>query len=375
MVFTLKSRAKVMYEEGCYLLDGALSKSGGTVAVSNSLHRVKCYTTDTLQFTGEMKDVHNDAIRDIRFDKENEHLLWTADAEGQVVQWDTRTASGTVLPIYPNDPSRLFSFDVSAAGFHITLGDGGDVVLYDARNPGEAVLRFDDFHSDDITQVRYHPVMPNILCTGGEDALVLALDTNVPEENDITQWVFSTRDPVSRLTFHATSMSIVATTTCEGVLVGDLTSGDVVVQYDRPDESLYSVGVVGDMMVWGTRGDEGYLDLLLAPISTPPTALTDLPTLSGGHEDLVRFALPFRNSTIITGGEDGFLCQWSCSDAAVMEGDSAGPIRQRRELVFVAPPSDIPDLDTEGLRGDIPNDGEQKGKKVKSKLKAKIKGL
>eukprot|EP01064_Diplonema_japonicum_P003713 TRINITY_DN12409_c4_g1_i1.p1 TRINITY_DN12409_c4_g1~~TRINITY_DN12409_c4_g1_i1.p1 ORF type:complete len:362 (+),score=62.05 TRINITY_DN12409_c4_g1_i1:78-1163(+) len=328
-MMNLAHRVKAAYEEGSYLLDGAVG--GDLVAASNSLKTVKLYTTDSLQFTGELKG-HRDAVKDLRFSKVSNGSMAMTVGERSVVRWDTRSMKGEPLkvPIHGD----VNSGDISCDGAMMAFGNGNDVVVYDVRNLSSPLINLDGFHTDLITRVRFHESSPSILTTGSEDGLIIVIDPKAGNEDDATTWIFNVNNPISTLTYNGSN--IIATTTTESVFMGDLNTGSTVLTQERPDEWLYVIGPVQDKMMWGVKGEENesrYGEILTAPIgeSVSPESW---PVIKGGHEDLVRFAHYHPvNSTLYTGGEDGFLCAWSATEShSGFSTESRVPASKNTEL-------------------------------------------
>ena len=344
----LLHRAKVAYEEGSYLMDAAVS--GDLIAATNSLRTVKLYGVDDLQFVGELKG-HTDAIRDIRFDRSNGSSLVTFGDAGSVLHWDARSgARPRSLDVRLKCRNSLASGDLSSDGRFLAVGDGTanegcDIVVYDTRSFARPLFTLEGFHSDDITKVRFHDDRANVLCTGGEDGLLIATDCSASNEDDAITWIFNVENAVNSISFDGAR--VIAVTSCEEVAVGCLDTGDTLARHERPSEHLYAVMPVGGRMLWGVNG-EGYEarcgEMLAAPLGCREPEAT-WPLLKGGHEDLVRFAYlhPRNDSVLLTGGEDGFVASWGFGERSGQK--TASRVQASKEVL---------DMAAVGLKGSEP---------------------
>ena len=300
----LESRAKTVYEDECYLLDGAFA--GDLIAASNSNGGVKLYKQEGLSFVGELKG--HEFVTDMRFTNDA-NVMVTCDS-GNVLRWDCKAGTSTNLGLRSSD--GFTSIDVNCDGTMLAVGDGVDVLIFDVRDFSKPANKFEGFHTDVTTRVRFHPTQPNMIATGGEDGLLIVSDATAPED-DATLWIYNCNNPINTITF-TTNTRIVATTSTEGLLVGCLESGDSIHCHERPDESLYIIGPLGsDQVLWGVKGEGNehrYGEMLIAPLGQT-VGLDQCEIQKGGHSDLVRFVLTHPTlPKMFTGGEDGFISLW-----------------------------------------------------------------
>ncbi|KAJ3331567.1 WD repeat-containing protein 89, partial [Kappamyces sp. JEL0680] len=158
----------------------ATSLSSGSI----HLHDVNAFTA--YQVIGPQ--TANSVISHIQFDSSNPHLLWASTRENQVVLHDTRTTSAPVHTY--RCPAPVLSFDLNAnhsilaAGTEL-LGDDASILFYDVRaSPSEAIATFNECHSDDVTQIQFHPSTPNAMVSGSTDGLVCLYDLTSMNEDD-----------------------------------------------------------------------------------------------------------------------------------------------------------------------------------------------
>eukprot|EP01065_Artemidia_motanka_P032407 TRINITY_DN39422_c0_g1_i1.p1 TRINITY_DN39422_c0_g1~~TRINITY_DN39422_c0_g1_i1.p1 ORF type:complete len:397 (+),score=117.81 TRINITY_DN39422_c0_g1_i1:73-1191(+) len=330
-------RVKVVYEEDCYLLCGAVSPAADTVAVAHSSHVIKLYSLSELAAVGEFAG-HQDMIRDVRFDPTTPQRLVSCDAQGNVVAWDTRAGSQSASPLRLDlvMPEEVFSIDVSCDGLRLAVGDGFDVAVFDTRMPGAPVNRVQEFHTDRICRVRCHPAGAPMLTSGSDDGLAIVMDTSQPDEDDVAVHIFNLQNGVTELSYlpHGGGPGLLTTiTSCEDVAMYSLETGDEVLAHPRPEDWLYAAGIVGvdagpPVVLWGVMGEdqvERHGELMMCPMGGNTVGSFK------GHDGIVRFTLPATDGRLLTGGEDGFLCLWGSGDRAVANPHrvGAGPAHRR----------------------------------------------
>ena len=370
----LQHRAKTAYEEGSYLLDGACSPN--VIAASNSLQTVKLYSTDSLEFVGELKG-HTDHIKDIVFNKADPNALMTFGDSGSVNLWDVRSMKHTSLPLPLGQYSVRASGDLSCDGTYLAVGDGVDITIYDSRNMGQSVYNLKEFHSDDITKVRFHPTQANIVCTGSEDGLLIASDATAANEDDAILWIFNTENAVNQISYN--DSKVVAITSMDSVCVGCLDTGDTMGIFERPTEYLYAIGAIEGMMMWGVNG-EGYEsragEIRCAQIGVAEN-IDGWPVMTGGHEDVVRFALtlPSNPHVVFTGGEDGFITKWGHQGREGLPSESRKTVKDvevsEDEIPSGAPPMDTEDVISAGIGAvKVSSLATHKGRKASSKARS-----
>ncbi|KXS13289.1 WD40 repeat-like protein [Gonapodya prolifera JEL478] len=142
---------------------------------------------------------HVDTITDLTFtsiqSSGSNSLLASSSRDGTVRVWDTRTgtATGAQVSLIPC-PEPLLSLSLNCDGELLAagtekVGDDARIRLWDVRAAGVAEYKgeeqtgtqrvferglvgdFMEAHSDDVTQVRFHPAHPKKLLSGGTDGI------------------------------------------------------------------------------------------------------------------------------------------------------------------------------------------------------------
>jgi WD40 repeat protein len=65
------------------------------------------------------------------------------------------------------------------------------VLLWDIRSAAQPRIQYNEIHSDDVTELNFHPLEPNVLLTGSTDGLVNILDLRISDEDDVVITAFN----------------------------------------------------------------------------------------------------------------------------------------------------------------------------------------
>ncbi|KAJ0321232.1 hypothetical protein COL5a_009287 [Colletotrichum fioriniae] len=105
------------------------------------------------------------------FDWQNS-VVCTAGENGEVSVWDMREAS----------KPQVAHFAALGTEFQ---NHSASVLLWDIRAGPKQKLQYDEVHSDDVTELRFHPSESHILLSGSTDGLVNVYDTRISDEDEV----------------------------------------------------------------------------------------------------------------------------------------------------------------------------------------------
>ncbi|RCI08071.1 hypothetical protein L249_7820 [Ophiocordyceps polyrhachis-furcata BCC 54312] len=112
----------------------------------------------------------------------------TAGEDGSVVLWDLRRTLGPVLRLQASSsPILSMAWDENNVAVGTELHEHvASILLWDIRKAPTARAHYQEFHSDDITTLNFHPTSPDLLLSGSTDGLVNLYDTRIADEDDVT---------------------------------------------------------------------------------------------------------------------------------------------------------------------------------------------
>lgn len=192
------------------------SPSWDTLAASTSAHDVHLFDISNGSLTRRSigSDLRRSApICGVRFANKDANLLYVATTTGTIYTYDLRTQH--TVSQYDETPETrngggtakpLTCFDLNAndrilcAGTE-QVGPDTHLLFFDTRKP-TAMGAYWESHSDDITQVRFHPTLPDRLATGSADGLINVFDVSANNEDDALEHCLNTERSVQQLQWH-----------------------------------------------------------------------------------------------------------------------------------------------------------------------------
>ncbi|KAK1975661.1 WD domain-containing protein [Colletotrichum cereale] len=123
------------------------------------------------------------------FDWQNS-IVCTAGENGEVSVWDMRESSKPQVAHFAASQSPILSLACDSRTNTIAIGTEfqnhmASVLLWDIRSGPTQRLQYDEVHSDDVTELRFHPSEPHILLSGSTDGLVNVYDTRISDEDEV----------------------------------------------------------------------------------------------------------------------------------------------------------------------------------------------
>jgi WD40 repeat protein len=328
-------------KEPTYLLGIDTSKTvqagkGSLVAVLCSNGSIRIHDKETLNILREFSG-YPGLLSGVKFGNSC-NSVYSASTDGTVKCWDARVASEKPTQLFKGYPSNIFiSFDINCKDHVICAGtekvdDDALLVFWDARinsqdfsTARDPLGAYSETHSDDVTQVCFHPSNPNMVVSGSTDGLVNVFDISADDEEDALLATCNSASSVSHIGWSGKDYKqIYCMTHDEGFCWWDLNHLDT-------DEPITRLNIQDVREVIDVK--EGNLDCLIGGLyhekmnklfvvggantgrihlmSCTTAGLAPVASLEGGHTATVRsFCWCVQDDSLLTGGEDAQLLLW-----------------------------------------------------------------
>ncbi|KAI1758566.1 WD40-repeat-containing domain protein [Hypoxylon sp. FL1150] len=124
-------------------------------------------------------------------------IVCTAGEDGSVSMWDLRRDSRQAeVARLTDNRVPVLSLACSSAGFSVVAGTElqdhqASILVWDVRSTPTPKLHYKEVHSDDVTELNFHPSDHNILLSGSTDGLVNICDTRITDEDEVVIQTFN----------------------------------------------------------------------------------------------------------------------------------------------------------------------------------------
>ena len=98
------------------------------------------------------------------------------------------------------DPKNKPFFACASSGNLLAAGSGPFFFLWDLRSQ-KLLAQNEEFHTEDINQIAFHPFQTTTFFTGAEDGLICEIKPEDPDQDEWLQNVINIENPVSRFGF------------------------------------------------------------------------------------------------------------------------------------------------------------------------------
>lgn len=312
-----------------YVLHFAAARQHGLVtSLSNTSLNVLPFDPMTVKTSEEVRtiaNIHQGPITDMKpFD---ENSVFTSGEDG-VKLWDLRTKSSSPAQTFvPDSGSPLCCIDSQgnklAAGTQLVGVDAG-VVFWDIRKGNKQSLAYVDSHSDDVTQVQFHPNDPHGVLSGSTDGLINIYNTSIEDEDDAVYNAINNGSSIHRAGFitNGNANKIFALSHMETFSIHHIANNESITE--TPPASVefgdvrdkwdcqYVADVMNGYIAVGSNNDKFSFKLL--PYDNDQSVDTSNPiSLNNAHgEEVVRcIYMDPQYRCIYTGGEDGIVKVWT----------------------------------------------------------------
>ncbi|KAG0367004.1 WD40-repeat-containing domain protein [Gamsiella multidivaricata] len=324
-----------------YIFDIAANSSNLVVSASN--HEIKLYNPATLAIKNILK-FHTDTITQVKAYGEN--ILMSSSKDGTVACWDLRTEGGPVQVFTTPQKHVLLSFDINsseqvlAAGTELKDYDA-NIHFFDARSNTSAIIAtYSESHSEDITNVKFHPTNPVRLMTGSVDGLICQFDLTDMDEEEGLMVVSNTGASINKVGYFGPNAEyIYCLSHMETLSLWNSDDADAIHHFgDIRGVSNPALGLTLDygidchfetetgrlFLISGSN--EGNINIL--HVQTDSLQLCQV--LNGGHSEIVRSTYwDSKRGILFSGGEDAKLGLWTSASAIAMSSPLAASASSR----------------------------------------------
>lgn len=297
------------------------------ICVTNDPSRLICSLAD---FTIELVDTelrmisqltaHTDRITSTQSSSSNPDVCFTSSLDGTIKIWDFRNPMHTVAALQ-------FEQEVSgmALNFNDTLvatGLENSVNFFDVRrlDRNNCLGVYADVHTNEITQLKFHPEQKSLLFSGSEDGLLCCFDVSATEAEDTVVSIMNTECTVGKFGFFGPSQEgIYCISSIETLSLMHFPSAQRIANFTDIREN-FGVEYLVDCL---EMGDDSELLLLcgnhngqMELLALQPGQYRRTGCRFNGHSETVRSAILLSDSAkhrLITSSEDGRMLQFELS--------------------------------------------------------------
>ncbi|KAF9960424.1 WD repeat-containing protein 89 [Modicella reniformis] len=190
-----------------YIYDLAANSSNLIVSASN--HEIKLYNPATLAIKNILK-FHEANITQIK--AHGDHILMSSSEDGDLVmQKMSELATKTERRKPAPSKHPLLSFDINSSEHLLAAGtelirEDANIHFFDSRGDTSTILKtYAESHSDDITNVKFHPTNPARLMTGSVDGLICQFDLSDMDEDEGLLVVSNTGTSINKIGYFGPS--------------------------------------------------------------------------------------------------------------------------------------------------------------------------
>lgn len=339
--YTLVDEVAVSLEQKC-ILHICGQKSGQSVALGLSDYSLMLYDVCNLHCVCSFP-AHTNTITDVKFSSKNEHLLYSSSLDGTVKIHDIRSRT-CVAELKddsegPSELKPLSSFDLSSdenfgsAGTELVDGDAF-VLFWDIRS-SKLLGGYWESHTDDITQVRFHPEEKNTLATGSVDGIINVFDISKNCEDDALTYCLNTESSIDKLHWFRgmnNTFNISCITHTEELQLWEIDGASPFVQFSREgiagilkDDAADNTYLVnthnhedGGLLIIAGYSSQKRQDVTAFSLNKQGFTAIDSVSSMNGNKQVVRGSwYDAKAQLLLTGGDGGFLSLWRHDDESV----------------------------------------------------------
>lgn len=339
----------------------ALSNDGRKLAVGLSRKDLQLYdlgTNGDLVLSEASFATYESAIKGVQFFGTDPNSLMVCTEEGNVSLYDLRSGAKAVHVF--DDTSEGPKKTMTA--FDINQNDRVLCASTEVQKCGDTFLLFFDIrertflgsywecHSEDITNVKFHPTNPDLLSSGSVDGLINVFDISKSNEDDAMETCFNVEDSIESINWHTSPTDqdwISCITTTNNFHLYDTETQDMIFEFDRAKitESMKRTSSIDCNVINSHNDGNGGFFLLAGSNFNKGECLRSLkydnkhflPHRNFLHNRQIIRASVYneKEHCLITTGESGLITVWRCegsTDQSPSEHDISASKNLKQKL-------------------------------------------
>ncbi|GAB5359061.1 hypothetical protein AAMO2058_000512300 [Amorphochlora amoebiformis] len=334
-----------------YILKLATNYTAGSqclVASSSSDSTVKLHALDTnngsLGYISELKG-HQKAISGMGFIPGHEKLVYTASEDGTVVVWDTSSAK---IARSFSAPNRKPFYSATCNQKALAAGTGSDIYLWDLES-GKPFRSLEEYHTEEVTDLKFHPNHPNMLFSSGGDGMISQFDLSQMDEDEVLEGCINSSQPINSFDFFGPKLQYIQLiNTMEEVTLFDIDTANKLIEFPDLRKSLSAVaGEEINYLIkcrYDIKSDRLYVcsgtnngGLLISHLAKENIKNNLALYNEIGHNDIIRDLLFIDElQIVVSGGEDSKICVWAqgASKLPKSQSHAKAPASSRQSRQF-----------------------------------------
>ncbi|KAI1752165.1 WD40-repeat-containing domain protein [Xylaria castorea] len=264
------------------------------------------------------------------FDPANS-VVSTAGENGTVSLWDLRQDAhqAEVARFTTEGQAPVLSVACSNTGYSVAAGTElqnhqASIIIWDVRSTSAPKLHYKEIHSDDVTELNFHPSDHNVLLSGSTDGLVNICDTRITDEDEVVIQTFNHDSSIHHAAF-LNDTEVYAISNDERLALYDMAEGyekgaattdfgdmRAVLGCQYVANIFAKANGAGAVIGAGTHEQQGFELMHLTKGETWALDRDNSVGLPGAHgEEIVRsFCFYDEAQMVFSAGEDGFIRAW-----------------------------------------------------------------